>query len=276
MQRRLDNFFTHKNFDSTIISTDTQALQDATSIQNLESQTSSNNDFACSSTSSPNVYGPSYPDIGTLAKEDLRKDEVVRLKLLSTKSEDPKFQFPTRTLRETGRACQLSWLIDNPWLKYSVSLDALYCAPCVLFGSQRSDTKEKTFGFQSPCTDWINVGRSISRHLQQGSSEEFIRIRSGKSQDILQSLSTSYNQVVIKNRNILKSIIEVILLCSKQNLALRSHSEKDSNFIAILHDKAKGNEVLANHLAYCDPRTKYTSPDIQNELIMLWCGSNTI
>ena len=44
-----------------------------------------------------------------------------------------------------------------------------------------------------------------------------------------------------KNRNILKSIIEVILLCGKQNIALIGHSEKDSNCIAILHDKAQGN-----------------------------------
>ena len=36
--------------------------------------------------------------------------------------------------------------------------------------------------------------------------------------------------------------------------------------MALLHEKAKGNETLANHLAHCDPRAKYTTPDIQNEL----------
>lgn len=162
-------------------------------------------------------------------------------------------------------------------MRYSESLDAVFCAPCVLFGSQRPDVKDKTFGLSSPVSDWINLSRCVSRHIQEGSkhyehvmsADEYVRIQTGKSSDIWQSLSKSYNELVLRNRKILQSIIEVIILCGKQNIALRGHEEKDSNFVALLHDKAKSNELLADHLAYCDPRAKYTSPEIQNELIQL-------
>ena len=31
--------------------------------------------------------------------------------------------------------------------------------------------------------------------------------------------------------------------------------------------RAKDNEILADHLKNCDPRVKYTSPEVQNELM---------
>lgn len=65
----------------------------------------------------------------------------------------------------------------------------------------------------------------------------------------------------------LSCIIDAIFLRGQQNLALRDHEENDSNFIAILHIRAKGNNVLADHLAFADPNKKYTSSNIQNELI---------
>jgi len=105
-------------------------------------------------------------------------------------------------------------------MRYSVSEDSVYCGPCVLFGPQRSDSKEKTFGLSSPVTDWANLGRCISRHLQDGSkhhenvlaAEEFMRIVCGNKSDILASMSESYNSRVQRNRQILSCIIDAIVL----------------------------------------------------------------
>ena len=162
-------------------------------------------------------------------------------------------------------------------MRYSESLDAVFCAPCVLFGPKRDDTKDKTFTLTSKVDDWSNIGRSVERHLKKGakhhdyvmSAEEFVRIQTRKSSDIWESMSKSYNEQVQRNRKILHCILEVIILCGKQNIALRGHEEKDSNFVALLHDKAKYNDILADHLAHCDHRAKYTSPQIQNELIQI-------
>ncbi|CAG2202031.1 unnamed protein product [Mytilus edulis] len=71
--------------------------------------------------------------------------------------------------------------------------------------------------------------------------------------------------------------MESLLLCGKQNIAIREHTPERSNFIAILNSKAQGDPILnskaqgdpilTEHLANGNSRAKYTSPDIQNEII---------
>lgn len=143
-------------------------------------------------------------------------------------------------------------------MRYSVSTDAVYCAPCIFFGSRRADAKGNGFGMSSSVNDWANLGRCVSRHLQDGSkhhenvraAEEFLRITDGKKFSILESMSESYNSKIKRNREILSCIIDAIVLCGQQNLALRGHEEKNNNFIAILHFRAKENKVLADHSAF--------------------------
>ena len=93
----------------------------------------------------------------------------------------------------------------------------------------------------------------------------------GARKDIRCSVSTQHHELVIKNWIILKSVVEIIVLCGKQNIALRRHEEENSHLIAILHDKAQHYEVLKTHLEKGDPKTKYTSPQIQNEITDV-CG----
>ena len=71
----------------------------------------------------------------------------------------------------------------------------------------------------------------------------------------------------------LKEIIDVVMLCGKQNFALREHREENSNFITLLQFRAKTDPFFACHLNSDESRAipKYTSPDIQNEPIEL-CG----
>ena len=71
----------------------------------------------------------------------------------------------------------------------------------------------------------------------------------------------------------LKELIDVVMLCGKQNFALRGHREENSNFLTLLQFRAKTDPFLACHLNSDESRAipKYTSPDIQNEPIEL-CG----
>ncbi|CAG2196629.1 unnamed protein product [Mytilus edulis] len=227
---------------------------------------------------------PPYPDIGNITIECSQQDRV-KLDLLTNSSWEhvAKYKFPLRTIRNVNRSLQWSWLEKYPWMRYSVVNDAVYCAPCVLFGPQRQDTKEKTFSLSSPVTDWGNLSRCVSRHINDKSKHhdnvlaatEFLRIKTGEKSDILESMSESFNARIKRNREVLSCIIDAILLCGKQNLAIRGHEEKHSNFVALLHMRAKDNIVLADHLAFADPQKKYTSPDIQNELIEL-CADQII
>lgn len=77
----------------------------------------------------------------------------------------------------------------------------------------------------------------------------------------------------------LRSIIKVLKLCGRQNLALRGHREKGDildaadtsnggNFRALLRERAEaGDEILREHLQSCGANATYISPDVQNQLV---------
>ncbi|CAG2214354.1 unnamed protein product [Mytilus edulis] len=158
----------------------------------------------------------------------------------------------------------------SKFLASKSSMDALF------------DSKEKSFS-KTPVSDWKNLPLIVKRHesstQHQGcvvSSSEYLRIMENKSSSIASMISTSYKTNVATNRHVLEKIIEVILLCGRQNIPLRGHVEERSNFMAILHEKAKADNILSDHLAFsAASRAKYTSPDIQNELVEL-CGTEVL
>lgn len=53
--------------------------------------------------------------------------------------------------------------------------------------------------------------------------------------------------MVERNSHILKIIIETIILCGNQNMALRGHEEAMGNFIALLKYRSKDNKLLQEH-----------------------------
>ena len=56
-------------------------------------------------------------------------------------------------------------------------------------------------------------------------------------------------------------------MLGKQIIAIRGHQDEDSNFMAILSLLAKENSVLRDHLEAAPRISKYTCPDIQNDII---------
>lgn len=134
------------------------------------------------------------------------------------------------------------------------------------------DGREKTF--TAGVSDWKNISMLIKRHTSEAChinasarSECYGDIQLGKSESINKSLSDSSKVCVNRNRHILTRIVEVIVLLSKQNIPFRGHTEINSNFFAILNAFAQTDDVLAEHLANAHYNAKYTSPDVQNELI---------
>jgi hypothetical protein len=150
---------------------------------------------------------------------------------------------------------------------------ALYCATCVLFG--RKELKEKLF--INKVTDWSNLVCFVKRHLKdrsphftyQAMADDFVKICSKDSKDepIIYKISEFKRTQVIRNRHILMQIMETLLRCGKQNIAIRGHTPERSNFMAILNSKAQGHPILTEHLANVNSRAKYTTPEIQNDII---------
>ena len=161
-------------------------------------------------------------------------------------------------------------------MRYSVAKDALYCGPCILFGHG----KAKSFSSSSPVNDWKNLSTIVKRH-QVGDlhktctvqAEHFVDIRSGKSQSIVRQVSAMSKQIVERNRHALTQIIDVLILLGRQNIAIRGHTEDKSNFNAIL--QSKNDPIVTDHLRNYPINAKYTSPEIQNEILSL-CSDEII
>ena len=112
-------------------------------------------------------------------------------------------------------------------------------------------------------------------------AEEFKKSMSHQQPNIQQRLSKSLSDRIANNRGKLKSIIKTIVLCGRQNIALRGHRdntldiERDAtgvhnhgNFTALLNFRIdSGDTVLKEHLSAAARNSTYTSNTIQNQII---------
>ena len=106
--------------------------------------------------------------------------------------------------------------------------------------------------------------------------KSFEEVHSGMQPSIDTTLSMHRQRLFSTNCNRLDAIIECILLCGRQNIALQGHADADSskstnkgNFNAILEFRALGDPILQEHLKESAKNAQYTSPVIQNEIIDL-------
>ena len=109
--------------------------------------------------------------------------------------------------------------------------------------------------------------------------DNFLYMMTHKTEDIQHRLDKSLAQQVAQNRSRLVPIIEAIIVCGRQEMALRGHqdsghivvneteSKNIGNFRALLKYRAKGDDKLREILEGCGKRDKYISPGIQNQII---------
>ncbi|WAR25783.1 hypothetical protein MAR_011487 [Mya arenaria] len=95
-------------------------------------------------------------------------------------------------------------------------------------------------------TDLSNLGKVITAHMKcktnadsLEAAEHFTAVMSGTKKNTFQSVSCAHDLLVNKNRQILKGIIETIILCGQQNLA-GGHEDTDIN-VEPSHPRAYNN-----------------------------------
>lgn len=221
---------------------------------------------------------PRFLDIGTLdTMRRLSLSDKQRLEALNSR-----FQ-PTKGWEAPLRACGKKYrrvpdFVFNetlsPFLRYSPVLDGVFCAPCFIFSNASNSYTLVT----RPLTDWSNAKRIVDIHVKSEDhqnaifkAKHFIKICNKEEQNILEFGSNAYKNKVKKNREILVSIIGAVIVCGRQNLALRGKTEDRSNFRALLNYRAEKDDLLREHIASAPKHATYMSPEIQNEFIFL-CG----
>ena len=90
-------------------------------------------------------------------------------------------------------------------------------------------------------------------------------------------LETAREQVTKANRHYIKTLAEILLLCAKQELAVRGHreltgSKNQGNFLEVLKLVADHDAVIKERIHNNPHNATYTSPEIQNQLLEVMGG----
>ena len=203
---------------------------------------------------------------------------------------DLTFVFPVSTEAGKNRSFLNSWLQQFPWLAYSESLNGAFCKMCVFLGNANSS---KTAGkldklFKSPYTYWTGAKYKFTTHgksqIHQNallSYATFEKMMQQKVAPIDVCMNRASQKIIEDNRRKLIPIIETVILCGRQNFALRGHRDdatnwdkgNPGNFQSSLNYRIKGGDtVLKDHFERAPKNATYRSKSVQNELIQCCAG----
>lgn len=179
------------------------------------------------------------------------------------------------------RHFQPQWIELFPWIRYSISVDGVFCAPCFLFSKSHNNEFVST-----PFCSWKNArGASrgaLNRHsvslMHQQCVEQaagFRGVEEKRADSIKSQLSEAYDKQVQTNTAALLAIVDSILFLVKQGLGLRGSNwdraskREDGNFSCLLHFVSKYSPELQSHIIHSPKNARYLSPKIQNEFIAI-------
>ena len=194
--------------------------------------------------------------------------------------------FPSRLFGSTKRSFQASWYSEYEWLEYSIERDAAFCFPCRFFGVATNPALVNT-GFR----DWKNArgksgiltthGNSCSKHHEAVLSWKQYWSTVGNNSSVAVQIERGRLRTIEDNRIYVKSIIESILFCCQQGLALRGHREvlanecleettgNVGNFRALMVLLSRNNDIVRQKLTSGPRKATWLGHDIQNSLIYL-------
>ena len=181
---------------------------------------------------------------------------------------------------------QTSWLENYGWLVYSPAVGGGLCKYCVMFSSNKDSRKYAGALVTKPFTNLVKAtgkdgvleAHSSLQYHKDSAQMGLLMVQHHKSpkKSLPYLISQKNQELYDRNISILKSIIEAVVLCGKQNFALRGHRDDSTsdasnkgNFLAILDVMAKRDPMLNEHLKTADRNAQYTSKTVQNEVIDL-------
>lgn len=184
----------------------------------------------------------------------------------------PEMDFRKSCFGKAQRSFQRRWYELHPWLEYSVSLDAAFCYACRLF----HNNAEVTFT-SSGYRDWKHALGVFKIHCNSKTHQEAMlnwaeykrRIPAGKT--IGMQLDRMGEQQIAINREYVQTVMECLLYCSQQGIALRGHDESETalnpgNFRCLIKLMSKHSHAVKQRLQDC-PNVTWLSPAFQNEMI---------
>ena len=192
---------------------------------------------------------------------------------ISDKAHQPKsLVFPKRKCGIKDRCFQRDWFEKWSWLHYNELNDVAYCFTCTKVIKEK---KVKTGNIDacfvsSGFTNWKDATWAFKRHevsdAHKAAVDAIVTILK-ITKDIGTALSEGYKREVETNCQMLLKIISIVLFLCRQGLPLRGHGDdSDSNFMQALKFQNEADTAAISSWIE-KKRDKFTSPQIQNEII---------
>ena len=190
--------------------------------------------------------------------------------------------FPLTYFSGKRRSFNPAWFASYTWLEYSVKNDACYCYPCRVFGSTGGGSSSRPVqvftvsGFRNwkhatGKTGSLSVHDTCSSHRHAMVAWDCFKA-TANSGTIGDQLGNARADQVRRNRHYIRTIAAVLLLCARQDIALRGHRESSDslnrgNFLEILMLVANHDDIVKRQLVDNPKNATYVSPSIQNALL---------
>lgn len=158
-------------------------------------------------------------------------------------------------------------------MEYSPTKNAAFCFYCRAFPHQNAEAAFITDGFKA----WHKATATFASHnnsvTHKEASAKVIGLRSSFNTGSIATATNTYHKtVVIKNRSYLKCIIETLLFCARQGIAIRGHDESNSsknkgNFLELLYLRSKDNVLLHEYFVENKNHYRYVSATYTNDIL---------
>ncbi len=214
-------------------------------------------------------------EVGQNGKEGTSSTTAQRhvdLGSLQTGPSQPRINFPKSQAGDRQRSFSAKYYMFD-WLEYSVIEDKVFCFVCRQFLTEVTrDQNEKfvTTGFSK----WKKLNEVLKKHndslLHIQCTEKYISYKhSMEAGNVLEKIIIQHEEEVIRNRDYLVKLIDIMLCLVRQGLPLRGHRENSlsknrGNFLEISEVFAKYDTNFLRHL---EQHLSYCSPKVQNEII---------
>lgn len=181
------------------------------------------------------------------------------------------FLFPKTAFGKQNRSCQSRWFTDYNWLDYNEKNDSVTCFICKKHFNKIEMEKNTEEAFLS--VGFRNWKKALDAFREHQKSKGHVaaltfEITIPKCGNVKEMTSDQVKKDMQENRNCLLKIIETLQFLGRQGLALRGEgSDENSNFLQLLKLRCKDFPKLECWLE--KKSEKYTSHDIQNELLKL-------
>lgn len=234
-----------------------------------------------------------HNDIGMFVNNTVIPDDIRERVYSNVWVPTPSYKFEISVAKNgKRRTFQFHWLQRYEWLAFSHVRKGAFCKTCVLFcrksGAGKGSHQTCKNLVTVPFTKWKDALETFENHARTEyhktatvDAECFLRVARGKSSSVHVQLNQQAKGELEDNKAKLRAIVETVLLCGRQDFALRGDKDSgrlsleeplqnDGNFRALLRYRANGGDIiLTNHISTAGSNALYSSPHIQNEIISI-------